>query len=94
LAAAASRELLEEIGLHTDSADLRYIAYTEGHADLGWANGLFRDDFFLHRVSSHDIDVAPRQISNVVITAATAGGRKPTWPPPPKPCSQVDQPSS
>jgi len=57
LATAAVRELHEEIGLHADPADLRHVAYTTGHADLGWANGLFRDDFLLHRVTSHEVDI-------------------------------------
>jgi len=58
LAVAAARELREEVGLAADVADLRPVAYTSGHADLGWANGLFRDDFFLHRVDSHQVDTS------------------------------------
>ena len=54
---AAARELREETGLTAASADLRLVAFTSGHADLGWARGLFRDDFFLHRVTSHLVDV-------------------------------------
>jgi 8-oxo-dGTP pyrophosphatase MutT (NUDIX family) len=57
LTAAAVRELHEEVGLHADPADLRHVAYTSGHADLGWANGLFRDDFLLHRVAGHEVDI-------------------------------------
>ena len=58
LAAAAARELLEETGLRADPADLRTVAFTAGRADLGWASGLFRDDFFLHCVHSHRVDPA------------------------------------
>ena len=57
LAVAAARELREEIGLVADAAALVPVAYTTGHADLGWAAGLFRDDFFLHRVAAHRVDV-------------------------------------
>ena len=52
----AVRELREETGLAVTPADLYPVAYTTGHADLGWASGLFRDDFFVHRVTSHDVD--------------------------------------
>lgn len=58
LAGAAARELLEETGLRVDPADLRPVAFTAGRADLGWASGLFRDDLFLHRVHSHQVDTA------------------------------------
>ena len=58
LADAAARELREEIGLTAAPADLYPVAYTTGRADLGWASGLFRDDFFLHRVTSHQVDPA------------------------------------
>jgi 8-oxo-dGTP pyrophosphatase MutT (NUDIX family) len=56
LAEAAARELREETGLTVTPADLHPVAYTTGRADLGWASGLFRDDFFLHRVTSHQVD--------------------------------------
>jgi 8-oxo-dGTP pyrophosphatase MutT (NUDIX family) len=56
LAEAAARELREETGLRVVSADLYPVAYTTGQADLGWASGLFRDDFFLCRVDSHEVD--------------------------------------
>jgi hypothetical protein len=39
-------------------ADLRPVAFAAGRADLGWASGLFRDDFFLHRVDRHRVDPA------------------------------------
>src|SRR5213076_2068710 len=50
-AAAASRELREETGLAVPPERLgRVVAWTSGYADLGFASGWFRDDFFLHRV--------------------------------------------
>jgi 8-oxo-dGTP pyrophosphatase MutT (NUDIX family) len=55
---AAARELREETGLTVTPGDLYPVAYTSGRADLGWARGLFRDDFFLHRVISHRVDPA------------------------------------
>jgi 8-oxo-dGTP pyrophosphatase MutT (NUDIX family) len=58
LAEAAARELREETGLIVMPADLYPVAYTTGRADLGWASGLFRDDFFLYRVTSHQVDPA------------------------------------
>jgi 8-oxo-dGTP pyrophosphatase MutT (NUDIX family) len=57
IASAAARELGEETGLMVEPADLRPVAYTTGHADLGWASGLFRDDYFLYRVTSHQVDI-------------------------------------
>jgi 8-oxo-dGTP pyrophosphatase MutT (NUDIX family) len=54
---AAARELREEIGLVVPARTLAGpIASTSGHADLGWARGLFRDDFFVHRVDGHQVD--------------------------------------
>jgi 8-oxo-dGTP pyrophosphatase MutT (NUDIX family) len=59
LAHAAARELREEIGLAVASRELgRPVAYTSGYADLGWARGVFRDDFFYHRVDRHDVDIS------------------------------------
>lgn len=56
---AAVRELREEIGLHIGVDDLGpLVAIAAGHADLGWVNGLLRDDYFLQRVTSHDVDVS------------------------------------
>jgi 8-oxo-dGTP pyrophosphatase MutT (NUDIX family) len=55
---AAARELREETGLAVTPHDLRLVAFTTGTADLGWANGLFRDDFFLCRITRHDVDTA------------------------------------
>jgi 8-oxo-dGTP pyrophosphatase MutT (NUDIX family) len=54
LAETAVRELREEIGLAVAPEALgEPVAFTAGQADLGWANGWFRDDFFFHRTSSH-----------------------------------------
>ncbi|NDU74910.1 NUDIX domain-containing protein [Actinomadura sp. DSM 109109] len=59
LRAAAVRELREETGLVVSPEDLGpQVALTSGHADLGWAKGLFRDDFFLLRTAVRDIDTA------------------------------------
>jgi 8-oxo-dGTP pyrophosphatase MutT (NUDIX family) len=54
---AAARELHEETGLRLAPEQLGpRIAETSGYADLGWAAGVFRDDFFFHRVDHHDVD--------------------------------------
>jgi 8-oxo-dGTP pyrophosphatase MutT (NUDIX family) len=60
LAEAAARELFEETGLVVSPADLGDpVAATGGYADLGWAEGLFLDTFFVHRVSGvEDIDMS------------------------------------
>ncbi|MGE5830214.1 MAG: NUDIX hydrolase [Micromonosporaceae bacterium] len=59
LSQAAARELYEETGLAVTGDQLgRPVAFATGHAELGWANGLFRDDFFCHRVDAHDIDIS------------------------------------
>ena len=54
LAETAARELREETGLAVAPDALgEPVAFTTGQADLGWANGLFRDDFYFHRTSRH-----------------------------------------
>jgi D-cysteine desulfhydrase len=59
LAAAAARELREETGLVVDPAKLGSpVAFTSGYADLGFAAGVFRDDFFYLRVDAHQVDTA------------------------------------
>jgi 8-oxo-dGTP pyrophosphatase MutT (NUDIX family) len=56
---AEARELWEETGLQVAPEDLGpRIAATEGYADLGWAVGMFRDDFFLHRTDGHEVDTS------------------------------------
>jgi 8-oxo-dGTP pyrophosphatase MutT (NUDIX family) len=56
---AAARELREEIGLSVPAADLRApVAYSGGYASFSWAEGIFRDDFFHHRVDAHEIDTS------------------------------------
>jgi 8-oxo-dGTP pyrophosphatase MutT (NUDIX family) len=56
LAATAVRELREETGLRAAPADLHPVAFASGHADLSWVSGLIRDDYFLLRVPSHEVD--------------------------------------
>ncbi|MFI6879159.1 NUDIX hydrolase [Streptomyces sp. NPDC050400] len=64
LAVAAARELHEETGLRVAPGALGpVVARTSGYADLGWAEGVFLDVFFHHRVpdglridtSGHDV---------------------------------------
>lgn len=56
---AAVRELYEEIGLRVEVDELGpLVAMTSGRAELGWVNGLLRDDMFLHRVASHEVDTS------------------------------------
>jgi 8-oxo-dGTP pyrophosphatase MutT (NUDIX family) len=62
LAAAAARELAEETGLVVTPAELGGpVAYAAGWADLGWASGQFRDDFFFHRVPAHQVDFSHQE---------------------------------
>jgi 8-oxo-dGTP pyrophosphatase MutT (NUDIX family) len=56
LPSAAARELQEEVGLTVRPGELRAVAFTTGYADLSFAKGVFRDDFFLHRVDRHEVD--------------------------------------
>jgi 8-oxo-dGTP pyrophosphatase MutT (NUDIX family) len=59
---AAARELHEEVGLKVDEADLGVpIATRSGYAELPWARGVFRDDYFLYRVDRHEVDVSHQQ---------------------------------
>jgi 8-oxo-dGTP pyrophosphatase MutT (NUDIX family) len=56
---AAVRELREETGLVVEPEALgAVIARTSGYADLGWAKGVFRDDFFFLRVDRHEVDTS------------------------------------
>jgi 8-oxo-dGTP pyrophosphatase MutT (NUDIX family) len=56
---AAAREVREEVGLVVNPAALGTpVAHAEGFADLGWAKGRFRDDYFLCRVDAYEVDVA------------------------------------
>ncbi|MBL7261269.1 NUDIX hydrolase [Paractinoplanes lichenicola] len=55
---AAARELREEVGLTVRPRELRAVAFTTGYADLTFAKGLFRDDFFVHRVDRHEVDTS------------------------------------
>lgn len=56
---AAARELREETGLAVAPGELGPpVATTSGYADFGWAAGVFRDDFFVHRVAVHEVDVS------------------------------------
>ena len=59
LAAAAAREVGEEIGLDVPAERLGDpVAYTGGFADLGQSAGHFRDDFFFVRVDGHTVDTS------------------------------------
>ncbi|MCX5200450.1 NUDIX domain-containing protein [Streptomyces sp. NBC_00237] len=59
LAEAAARELREETGLVLSAEALGgMVAETSGYADLGWAEGVFRDVFFHCRVAAYDVDVS------------------------------------
>lgn len=54
---AAARELREEIGFVVSPELLDHpVAYSSGYADVGWARGTFRDDFFFYRVDAHEVD--------------------------------------
>jgi 8-oxo-dGTP pyrophosphatase MutT (NUDIX family) len=54
---AAVRELFEETGLRIAEADLGpQIAVTGGYADLGWAKGIFREDYFFLRTEPFTLD--------------------------------------
>jgi 8-oxo-dGTP pyrophosphatase MutT (NUDIX family) len=56
---AAARELHEEVGLQVPALELGDpVAYTSGYRELSWAKGIFRDDFFYHRVAAHDVDTS------------------------------------
>ncbi|REK86714.1 hypothetical protein DY245_30725 [Streptomyces inhibens] len=37
------------------------IAETSGHADLGWAEGLFQDVFFHYQVTTHQIEIGGQE---------------------------------
>jgi 8-oxo-dGTP pyrophosphatase MutT (NUDIX family) len=58
VAVPAARELQEETGIRAGPDELVPVAYTTGQAELGWTSGLFRDDFFLHRVVAHQVNSA------------------------------------
>jgi 8-oxo-dGTP pyrophosphatase MutT (NUDIX family) len=56
---AAVRELFEETGLRVTEPELGpQIAVTGGYADLGWAKGVFREDYFFLRTESFTPDTA------------------------------------
>ena len=55
---AASRELLEEVGVEVPPASLGTpVAYVGGYAELSWATGVFRDDFFYHRLGGGEVPI-------------------------------------
>jgi 8-oxo-dGTP pyrophosphatase MutT (NUDIX family) len=59
LAQTAARELREETGVAVQPDDLgECIATASGYVDLGWAEGVFRDDVFLHRTTATEIDAS------------------------------------
>lgn len=59
LAEASARKLREETGLSVAPSALGpSIAETSGHADFGWAQGVFQDNFFHCRVPAHEVDIS------------------------------------
>lgn len=56
---AAARELQEEVGLavHPDQLGPR-VAESSGHVASGWITGHCRDDFFLHRIDTHQVNTS------------------------------------
>lgn len=58
-AEAAARELAEETGFHADPADLGpQVATASGFLDIpGWLSGIFREDYFFHRIPSSAAEV-------------------------------------
>ncbi len=75
-AEAAARELREEIGLRVTPAALGpIVATTGGFADVGWRRGLWKEDYFLHRVDHHEVDLSGM---DELETAGQAGHR--WWP--------------
>src|SRR6266508_5017825 len=59
---AAARELHEEVGLAVAPAALgSVVAVTSGYADLGSVAGVFRDDYFFHRVTAHEVDASGQE---------------------------------
>jgi 8-oxo-dGTP pyrophosphatase MutT (NUDIX family) len=76
LSHAAARELREEISLVVEPRELgQPVAYCAGYADLGWASGLFRDDFFFHRIELHEVDIGRME----ALERANHGGHR-WWP--------------
>jgi 8-oxo-dGTP pyrophosphatase MutT (NUDIX family) len=62
LPVAAARELHEEVGLRVDPDRLGpVVAQSSGYADLGFARGVFRDDFFCYRVDAHQVDMSGQE---------------------------------
>ncbi len=59
---AAAREVREEVGLAVAPEALGpVVGVCTGTADLGFAAGVFRDDYFFVRVERHDVDVRGMQ---------------------------------
>ena len=56
---AAIRELHEETGLVVAPGELGpHVAMAYGYAAFTWATGVFRDDFFLHHTTGHQVDTS------------------------------------
>ncbi|MFJ4918562.1 hypothetical protein [Streptomyces sp. NPDC088725] len=52
----------EEIGLAVPPGALGpLVARTSGYADLGWAEGVFEDNFFHYRVTSLEVDISGQE---------------------------------
>jgi 8-oxo-dGTP pyrophosphatase MutT (NUDIX family) len=58
---AAVRELREETGFTVTAPELHYVGHAEGYANLDWAKGIFRDDYFFWRTAARELDASMQE---------------------------------